>query len=186
MKRDIIREKLSPLYIFLYLYSHSTLISLSLALLISEMFCPFDFLLFMLHNGALRNLSPPSCWSSLFSSITPFLSFALFLLLYLLPAYPVSHFPPLSISLLWRGHHAVILAVGNGSWPQRMEGCKCSTDEILVGDWDCVNQWLVKADQASTSPHTHTSCLFFLLSFHSMGDPHLLFVGKSHFLSLCS
>lgn len=51
----------------------------------------------------------------------------------------------------------MILAIGNGSWPQRMGDCKCSTDEILGGDWDCVNQWLMKADQAPSSPRTGTS-----------------------------
>lgn len=98
-------------------------------------FCPFDSLLFMLHNDTLRNLHPPSSPSSTSLPLCPFLSSSLSSSPHhLLPACPVSHFPPLSISLLQVGHHAVILAIGNGSWPQRMGDCKCSTDEILGGD----------------------------------------------------
>lgn len=80
----------------------------------------------------------------------------------------------------------MILAIGNGSWPQRMGDCKCSTDEILGGDWDCVNQWLMKADQAPSSPYTCTSVAWPVLPIisRSIGDPHFLLVGKS--LLLCS
>lgn len=80
----------------------------------------------------------------------------------------------------------MILAIGNGSWPQRMGDCKCSTDEILGGDWDCVNQWLMKADQAPSSPRTGTSEAWSVLPIISrtIGDPHFLFVEKS--LLLCS
>lgn len=67
-----------------------------------------------------------------------------------------------------------------------MGDCKCSTDEILGGDWDCVNQWLMKADWAPSSPsHTHTSEARPVLSIisRSVGQHHFSFVGKS--LVLC-
>lgn len=133
----------------------------------------------MLHNGTLRNLHLPSSpsWASLPLSL--FLSSTFYLLLF--PACPISHFPPLSISLLQRGHHAVILAISNGSWTHWMGDCKCSTDEILGGEWDCVNQWLMKADQAPSSPITHTSETWPATPFisHFIGKALVSFIGKS-------
>lgn len=72
----------------------------------------------------------------------------------------------------------MISAIGNGSWPRRMGDCKCSTDEILGGDWDCVNQWLMKADQAPSSPHTCTSESLLPIIPHTIGDPRFLLPGK--------
>lgn len=72
----------------------------------------------------------------------------------------------------------MISAIGNGSWPRRMGDCKCSTDEILGGDWDCVNQWLMKADQAPSSPYTCTSESLLPIIPHTIGDPRFLLLGK--------
>lgn len=135
----------------------------------------------MRHNGTLRNLHLPSSpsWASL--PLFPFFCPLHFFYLLLFPACPISHFPPLSISLLRGGHHAVILAISNGSWPHWMGDCKCSSDEILGGEWDCVNQWLMKADQAPSSPITHTSETWPATPFISrfIGKAPFSFIGKS-------
>lgn len=69
-----------------------------------------------------------------------------------------------------------------------MGDCKCSTDEILGDDSDCVNQWLMKADRTPSSFRTYTTEVWPVLPIisRSMGHPHFLFVGKSLPLSSLS
>ena len=101
VKGDIIREKAISLpslslsfstctFTQLPSQSHSLSLSLSLSLPIS------DFLFFMLHNGILRNLHPPSYPSSSSRPLSPIFSSPLLSLLLLLLLFLLVHFLPLS------------------------------------------------------------------------------------------